>query len=120
MKDLIRHFRVLLLRMVSRIIASRFSVEVENVLILAPHPDDEVIGCGGWIARQCALGNPPHVIILSGGGKSHSGCCNLSEPDIIQARRRLTSNATKVMKLPTEYIQHLNFRDGNINADDSE
>jgi LmbE family N-acetylglucosaminyl deacetylase len=120
MKDLIRRFRVLLLRIISRIFAFRLSVDGENVLILAPHPDDEVIGCGGLIARLCALGNPPRVIILSGGGKSHNGCCSIPEKDIIQARQTLTSNAAKVMSMPEPNIYHLNFMDGNINADDSE
>ena len=40
-------------------------------LILAPHPDDESIGCGGLIAQCCAAGTPPHVVILTDGCMSH-------------------------------------------------
>ena len=40
-------------------------------LILAPHPDDESIGCGGLIAQLCAAGTPPHVVILTDGCHSH-------------------------------------------------
>ncbi|HTI01677.1 MAG TPA: PIG-L family deacetylase, partial [Acidisoma sp.] len=39
-------------------------------LILAPHPDDETLGCGGLIAQCCAAGMPPHVAIMTDG--SHS------------------------------------------------
>ena len=40
-------------------------------LILAPHPDDESLGCGGLIAQCCAAGTPPHVVILTDGCNSH-------------------------------------------------
>ena len=44
-----------------------------SVLVVAPHPDDEVFGCGGAIAKHVASATPVHVIILSNGqagGKS--------------------------------------------------
>jgi LmbE family N-acetylglucosaminyl deacetylase/glycosyltransferase involved in cell wall biosynthesis len=39
------------------------------VLVLAPHPDDEVFGCGGAIMSQVDAGDPVHVIILTDGGR---------------------------------------------------
>lgn len=38
-----------------------------NVLVLAPHPDDEVFGCGGAILRQIAEGGCVHVVIATDG-----------------------------------------------------
>ncbi len=38
-----------------------------RVLIIAAHPDDEVIGCGGTIARHSALGDDVYVLIVSEG-----------------------------------------------------
>ena len=37
-------------------------------LILAPHPDDEVFGCGGALLRHVDAGDPVRVIILTDGG----------------------------------------------------
>ena len=84
-----------------------------NVVILAPHPDDEVFGCGGLIARLVAEGHAPHVIVLTGGG-SHRCCCLTSESDIISERRKLTHKAISVLGLPESHLHELNFIDGHI------
>lgn len=39
----------------------------EPVLIVAAHPDDEVLGAGGTIARLAAEGRPVHIAILGEG-----------------------------------------------------
>ena len=39
-----------------------------RVLVLAPHPDDEVFGCGGAIAAHVKAGIPVQVVILTDGG----------------------------------------------------
>lgn len=36
-------------------------------LVLAPHPDDEVFGCGGAIASHALLGQPVCVVVLTDG-----------------------------------------------------
>lgn len=38
-----------------------------NVLVVAAHPDDEVLGCGGTIARLVANGATVHVAFLADG-----------------------------------------------------
>src|SRR3989344_2352837 len=38
-----------------------------NTLIIAAHPDDEVLGCGGTIARLSKEGNSVHILILGEG-----------------------------------------------------
>ena len=38
-----------------------------RALVLAPHPDDEVLGCGGAILRHVAAGDPVCVVIVTDG-----------------------------------------------------
>ena len=42
-------------------------------LILAPHADDESLGCGGLIAALAACGRPPLVVCATDGSASHPG-----------------------------------------------
>lgn len=85
-----------------------------TTLILAPHPDDEVFGCGGLIARLTSEGKTPHVVVMTGGGASHRECCDVAASDVIAARRELTLKAAKEFGLSSEYIHFLDFEDGYI------
>ena len=42
----------------------------QTVLVIAAHPDDEVLGCGGTMARHSAEGDEVHVLILAEGATS--------------------------------------------------
>lgn len=44
-----------------------------TALILAPHPDDEVFGCGGTIMRHVMQGDPVKVIIVTDGSHGVKG-----------------------------------------------
>jgi len=44
-----------------------------KTLIIAAHPDDEVLGCGGTIAKLSARGEEVHILILSTGLTSRRG-----------------------------------------------
>ncbi len=44
-----------------------------NVLVIAAHPDDEVLGCGGTIARLAAGGDAVSILILAEGLTSRVG-----------------------------------------------
>lgn len=43
------------------------------VLALAPHPDDETIGCGGALARHAAAGDAVTVVVATSGGATSAG-----------------------------------------------
>ncbi len=68
-KDIIRFLRLLTLRGVASAQRRELcAAENRPILILAPHPDDEILGCAGLMARLVRLGNAPEVVVLSGGG----------------------------------------------------
>ena len=44
----------------------------KNILVIAAHPDDEVLGCGGSIAKFSSQGYQVHCVILAEGIASRS------------------------------------------------
>ena len=111
-KDLIRYIRVAVLHLLYRF-RPRLPL-TEKTVIIAPHPDDEVIGCAGLIQALVERGTPPHVIILTGGEGSHRDCCDTSAEEIIAARHQLTLAAAATLGLPESHIHCLDYPDGGV------
>lgn len=45
----------------------------QSILVVAAHPDDEVLGCGGTIARHAEAGDAVQVLIVAEGATSRHG-----------------------------------------------
>ncbi|MDQ3929045.1 MAG: PIG-L family deacetylase, partial [Chloroflexota bacterium] len=45
----------------------------QRVLVVAPHPDDETLACGGTMARHVAAGGRVCVLVVTDGGSSRAG-----------------------------------------------
>lgn len=58
---------------------------MKKVLVLAAHPDDEVLGCGGTIARRSRDGDDVHIAILGEGITSRFQ--NREEADLTELER---------------------------------
>ncbi len=79
-------------------------------LILAPHPDDESLGCGGLIAESCARDQPPVLAVLTDGAGSHPNSrthpperlCALREVETIEAAACLGLHKSRItfLRLP--------------------
>ena len=53
--------------------SATFEVPPGPVLVIAPHPDDETLGCGGLIAQCVRNAHPVHTVFVTDGGASHPG-----------------------------------------------
>lgn len=111
-KDFIRGIRIQILRGCLR--KPLVLQSIQHILLVAPHPDDEVIGCAGLIQQLLKAGKQIDVVILSGGEKSHSGCCHIDEIALVKARRELSRQAAQIVGLPLEHLHFLNYPDGGI------
>lgn len=62
------------------------------VLVVAPHPDDEVIGPGGTLARHHDAGDEIRILVLTSGGATSGGAADVErqrERETIRALDRL-------------------------------
>ena len=60
---------------------------MSKVLVIAAHPDDELLGCGGTIARMAAEGAQVEILILGEGGTSRDEASG-SEVELLRADAR--------------------------------
>lgn len=111
LKDFIRDSRFFLTNSLIRVLPS-LDILDKAILIIAPHPDDETLGCGGLICRLCGKGNPPHIAILTHGEASHRGCCSIDSNELGINRIRLAQNANSILGLSLENIRIFNYADG--------
>lgn len=65
-----------------------------SMLVLAPHQDDEVIGCGGALALQALSGKPVLVIILQDGADEHASV-SMSREELRQRRNEESRAAAR-------------------------
>lgn len=66
-------------------------------LIIAAHPDDEVLGCGGTIAKLAAQGEEVHILILATGLTSRVGFDLEKTPDALQAHLERARRAVALL-----------------------
>lgn len=68
-----------------------------NVLILAPHPDDEVFGCSGAIMQHLAQNNSVTVIIITDGSAATTHADTESLSRYIQIRQQESRTAAQIL-----------------------
>lgn len=87
------------------------------VLVLAPHPDDDVLGCGGLIARCVREGIDVHVAYLTDGRHSHFGSRLWSAKRLGEARRQEAIAGQMRLGLDASRLAFLNVQDTTLLID---
>ncbi|MBB3936944.1 PIG-L deacetylase family protein [Aureimonas phyllosphaerae] len=64
------------------------ALDARRVIVVAPHPDDEALGCGGLVWHLARLRRRVHVLFVTDGGASH-----LHSPTWPRARLAATREA---------------------------
>lgn len=82
------------------------------VLVLAPHPDDESLGCGGLIAQACRADRAVHVAVLTDGSRSHPGSVAYPPRRLAAVRRAEVLRAVGRLGLPARALTWLGEPDG--------
>lgn len=85
-------------------------LDAQTILVVAAHPDDEALGCGGTMARFAAQGAAAHVLFLSDGVNARGGVAD----GAVEERRRMGDRAAEVLGArPPAY---LSFPDNRMDA----
>ncbi|MDX1919546.1 MAG: PIG-L deacetylase family protein [Candidatus Caenarcaniphilales bacterium] len=65
-----------------------------KIIVFAPHPDDELIGCGGSIAKHIKNGNEVSVVYMTSGD---SGNIGINKNDLAIMREEEASRGAKML-----------------------
>ena len=77
---------------------SKNTKKKETLLVVAAHPDDEVLGCGGTLARMAEEGCDVHVLILADGETSRSSASLVGADQLsVKARNGAAYKACKIL-----------------------
>ncbi|SEL18046.1 N-acetylglucosaminyl deacetylase, LmbE family [Pseudoxanthomonas sp. GM95] len=85
-----------------------------RLVVVAPHPDDEVLGCGGLIAAAIHSGLQVLVVSLTDGEAAYA--CDPAWPPqrLAPIRRSELLNAVRALGGGTDNIAHVGIADGHI------
>lgn len=80
-----------------------------QMLVVAPHPDDETLGAGGLIAAQTRRGVEVRVAAVTDGERAYANM-----PGLAAQREQEQANALRRLSVSRESIIRFRFPDGNV------
>lgn len=81
------------------------------LLVVAPHPDDETLGCAGVMRRYREQGHIVRIIIVTDGSGANLPFQPLPQ-EIAAMRRKESIHAANILGIPTEEVLFLAYPDG--------
>lgn len=88
-----------------------------GLVVVAPHPDDESLGCGGVMAAARARGQAVAVVIVSDGCGSHTHSALYPLEKLRALRERETVEAVAALGVPAEAVTFLRLPDAGVPSD---
>jgi LmbE family N-acetylglucosaminyl deacetylase len=83
-------------------------------LVFAPHPDDEVLGCGGLLTIKRIKGIPVHVAYITDGRASHPAHPVLTPGALAVQRQAEAQKAMDLLGVERTALQFLGVPDGTL------
>ncbi len=89
-----------------------------RVVVFAPHPDDEILGCGGTIAKKISEGYEVIIVFLTDGRYAFSEMLNIdTDPtpsELKEIRKEEAKRGTKLLGIYPENLIFLDIEDGKL------
>ncbi|WP_158564319.1 PIG-L deacetylase family protein [Jiangella anatolica] len=84
-----------------------------TALVVAPHPDDETLGCGGTVALKRQHGTRVRVLVVTDGRRSHRSAV-ISPDELAAIRADEARRATAALGLPPDELVLLGVREDEL------
>ena len=93
--------------------AETFLNGFDRLVVVAPHPDDDVLGCGGLLAASAAAGLEAVVLYVTDGSASHVGSTTYPPARLREVREREARDALAALGVAPE-PRFLRVPDGTV------
>ena len=90
--------------------------EVERIVVLAAHPDDEALGAAGLVATATRAGIRVDLVVATDGEGSHPDSPTLPPSELAEVRHAEALEAARAMAVPQERLHRLRLPDGGVEA----
>ena len=97
-------------------ISRPLTLTADAALIIAPHQDDETLGCGGLIAQKRQRGAKVSVVFVTDGSKCHGELTGADKTALVALRRAEAIAALTALEVPKSSVSFLNFPDGALST----
>lgn len=91
-----------------------------RLVVIAPHPDDEVLACGGLMAMAAAAGVTVQVIAVTDGEACYPGEAWWTPERLVSARRQELEQALAALGAAGTGVRHLGIGDGKVGVHEHE
>ncbi len=85
-----------------------------RLVVAAPHPDDEILACGGLLQLLAARGDAPLLVAVTDGEASHPGSSIWPPARLRSARPRETLAALALLGMAAPAMTRLGIPDGGV------
>lgn len=89
-----------------------------RVLIIAPHPDDEVLGCGGLLQMLAAVNCEVTLVAVTDGAASHPGSRLWPPERLASVRPAETTEALQILNLSNINVVRAGIQDGEVKTNE--
>jgi LmbE family N-acetylglucosaminyl deacetylase len=86
----------------------------QSVMVISPHQDDEVLGCGGLIALKRRQGVPVQVVFITDGAASHQWHPQYQGGEIAPIRHQEALTALAILGVEEHHVHFLDKPDGKL------
>jgi LmbE family N-acetylglucosaminyl deacetylase len=86
---------------------------VNKIVVFAPHPDDETLGCGGTIIQRLRQGYQVVIVIVTDGSHAYlkMDIQSPTKDELAKIRKKEAIKAIKILGVPQDNLLFWNFED---------
>ena len=95
-------------------------IAVAKALVVAPHPDDETLGCGGAIALLRSIGCDVRVLVISDGTLSNPNSTKYPRLALLELRESETISALAILGVEATAVKFLRLQDGSVSEQNAD